>query len=342
MLLVILGAGASYDSAPSRPTHDGNYSNLPNRPPLANELFADRQYFGDVMQKYHHCLPIVTRLRHNWDRIPVELELQALQASAIAYPERHRQLAAVRYYLQDILWNCASNWLRETQNISNYRTLVDDIEQWQKPGEKVCFVTFNYDTLLDESLRYAGYHFADLSAYIARDLILVKLHGSVNWARIVNTPLDDLLGLDKVDLARQLIERYTNLDISKTFVMIDEPAPRPRNKKVVFPALAIPVEAKLDFECPPEHVEAMEAFIPEVRKILIIGWRATEQPFLEILKRGLGHANPHIMVVNGTIKEAEAAASNLQRSGFPAHYSLVGGGFTKFITTGAGTEFLSK
>ena len=245
MLLVILGAGASYDSAPSQPPNDGNYSKLPDRPPLANELFGNRKYFGEVMNKYHRCIPIITRLRHNCDRSPVELELQALQASANAYPERHRQLAAVRYYLQDILWHCTENWLRWTQNISNHRTLVDDIKQWRKPDEKVCFVTFNYDTLLEEALRYADYPFTELSAYIARDLMLVKLHGSVNWARIVDTPIDELLGLDRTDLAKQLIDRYQNLDVSKRYVMVGEYPPAPRNKKAVFPALAIPVEAKL-------------------------------------------------------------------------------------------------
>lgn len=63
MLLVILGAGASYDSAPSQPPNDGNYSNLADRPPLANELFGNRKYFGEVMNKYHRCIPIITRLR---------------------------------------------------------------------------------------------------------------------------------------------------------------------------------------------------------------------------------------------------------------------------------------
>src|SRR5438034_3891921 len=193
MLLVILGAGASYDSAPSRDPRQREYSTMDLRPPLANELFSDRKYFGDVMNKYPRCLDIVPRLRHIPPESSVELELQKLQAEVIDYPERHQQLAAIRYYLQEILWACAEGWLRETQNVSNYITLVDDIKRWKKPGEKVCFVTFNYDTLLDKALAHHGYPFTELSAYIARDLMLVKLHGSVNWARIVSTPLDELL-----------------------------------------------------------------------------------------------------------------------------------------------------
>lgn len=282
------------------------------------------------MQKYPRCLPIIPELRHIRGASSVELELKRLQDEAKKYPDGYRQLAAIRYYLQDILWECGSIWLRETYNVSNYSVLVDKVKRFKKPGERVCFVTFNYDMLLDESLRHAGYPFTELSAYIARDLMLVKLHGSVNWARIVNTPLEDLLSFTRVDLARQLIERYTDLDISKEFVVVGEYPPAPRHKKVVFPALAIPVESKLDFECPPEHVKALEDFIPQVTKIVTIGWRATEQPFLELLQRGLKSANPQIMVVCGTTEDTENSAAQLRKR-IPAQYSLLKGGFTKFM-----------
>jgi hypothetical protein len=42
MIMVIFGAGASYDSVPSRPPRGLNARQfLPNRPPLASELFLD-------------------------------------------------------------------------------------------------------------------------------------------------------------------------------------------------------------------------------------------------------------------------------------------------------------
>lgn len=342
MLLVILGAGASYDSAPSRHPLDGRYTDLPYRPPLANQLFGDRPYFGQVMNKYSQCLPIIPRLRHISGDSSVEIELQKLQADATMYPERHRQLAAIRYYLQDILWDCTSHWLKETQNISNYATLVDDIKQFKKPGEKVCFVTFNYDTLLDEALRYAGYPLTDLSAYIARDLMLVKLHGSVNWARRVNLHVEKLASSNREDIARELIDRYSALSISRDFVLIGEYPPSPRDYQPVFPALAIPVETKLDFECPPEHVEALKAFIPEVRKILMIGWRATEKPFLEILKSGLGGRNPSIALVNGSLDYSQAAANNIQKQGISGNYRILNEGFTDFVRRNSGRAFLSS
>ena len=94
MLLVILGAGASYDSVPSRPApNDAHYNDLPNRPPLADQLFADRQYFGRVMTKYQECLDIAPRLRHLRGGASIESVLQLYQSEAIEYPERIQQLA---------------------------------------------------------------------------------------------------------------------------------------------------------------------------------------------------------------------------------------------------------
>jgi len=342
MLLVILGAGASYDSAPSRPPNDGNYSNLPNRPPLANELFGDRPYFGEVMNKYPRCLSIIPRLRHISEQSSVEVELQKLQAEATAYSERYCQLAAIRYYLQDILWDCGGRWMTETHHVSNYLTLVDDIKRWKKPGDRVCFVTFNYDNLLDLALRRTGYPFTELSAYTARDLMLVKLHGSVNWARMVRTPFDENAQVNRVELATRLIDQYPILDISRDFVLIGEYPPSPRIKKPVFPALAIPVEEKLDFECPAEHVEALKSFLPNVTKILVIGWRATEKPFLEILKSGLGGRNPDITIVNGLSDNSQVAANNLQKVGITGKFRILNEGFTDFIRRDSGRVFLSS
>src|SRR5689334_8345022 len=122
MLLVIFGAGASYDSAPSRHPSDSRYYGLPHRPPLANQLFSDRPFFGEVMGKYSQCRAIIPSLRHPPNNSSVEAQLETLQQEAISYPERSQQLAAIRYYLQEILWSTGINWLNETQHISNYLT----------------------------------------------------------------------------------------------------------------------------------------------------------------------------------------------------------------------------
>ncbi len=103
MLLVVFGAGTSYDSDPDHRPFD-NPNNLPaerlpvlehNRPPLANRLFDNRPQFLSAMDQFQECKPLIPRLRKSG--VAVEQELARLQAEAGAYPERHRQLAAIRY-----------------------------------------------------------------------------------------------------------------------------------------------------------------------------------------------------------------------------------------------------
>src|SRR5271156_5127550 len=56
MLLVIFGAGASYDSAPTYPPGTsipaGDVLNGFHRPPLANELFANRPVFAEAIMRF--------------------------------------------------------------------------------------------------------------------------------------------------------------------------------------------------------------------------------------------------------------------------------------------------
>jgi hypothetical protein len=159
--------------------------------------------------------------------------------------------------------------------------------------------------------------------------MLIKLHGSVNWAREILTGIDNV-HLDRRSLSREVIRQSSSLDISRNFVMIGEYPPAARHNKALFPALAIPVEEKLDFECPSEHVDALTDSLPYVRRILIIGWRATERPFLQLLKQKL-QKQLRIMIVAGDKSKATTTAKNLQSAGIVGPYDLNSGGFTDFI-----------
>jgi len=75
-----------------------------HRPPLANQLFDNRPQFLKVMEAFPECQPLIPRLRK--PGVVVEQELAKFQAQAKEYPERHRQLAAIRYYLRVALLDC--------------------------------------------------------------------------------------------------------------------------------------------------------------------------------------------------------------------------------------------
>jgi hypothetical protein len=152
MLMVIFGAGASYDSSPNYPpprVQAGLQSWTPPpgpttnprerwRPPLASQLFLNPYgAFDDIVQKYNKLHPIFSRLGKPRTG-SVEQELESLLREADADPERKRQLFAVRYYLRDLLTKITEKWLEQTNYITNYVTILDQIRQPTKPNERVC------------------------------------------------------------------------------------------------------------------------------------------------------------------------------------------------------------
>jgi hypothetical protein len=205
MLMVILGAGASYDSArafpPPEPRWGGsnqNFSAQPPapddaeawRPPLASELFRDsKQRFGDIVQRYPTLHPVLLRLREPLDGRSLEEELQLLKDEANGYPQRKRQLFSIRYYLRDLLFEVTNNWRQRTR-FTNYAVLIDQIMQFHKGDESVCLVTFNYDILLDQALVSFNYKPQAIEGHFDAHpvLKLFRPHGSVNWARYVDLP----------------------------------------------------------------------------------------------------------------------------------------------------------
>lgn len=295
MLMVVFGAGASYDSTASRPSNKFEFS-TPYRLPLAKELFDDRPNFNVWIQRFPRCQRLVLDLRKPLGKGSIEHELERLkkQAETETYSDLQRELAAVQFYLQSMLWECQTNWKeRVTFGVTNYKSLLLHIDLWRRESkEKVCLVTFNYDTMLEDAIADFDIKIRNLSDYVSHtDYMIIKLHGSVNWAHIVDVDVKDLPNRPALDVANELIDRRDELDILHDFLMVNlplgDPGRRLPSEAPWFPALAIPVENKQEYECPEEHVEVLRNCIPEVTKMLLIGWRATETRFLELLKEKL-------------------------------------------------------
>ena len=105
----------------------------------------------------------------------------------------------------------------------------------------------------------------------------------------------------------------------------------------VFPAIAIPVETKLGFECPSEHLECLREHLGKVTKILIVGWRATERHFLDLLN-GSGIGKIPVQVVAANKPEAEEVLGRFTAGrSFPGE--AVEGGFTDYVVSRASERF---
>jgi hypothetical protein len=224
VLMVVFGAGASYDSSPDYPPGaPGLYSGYEeDRMLLANELFDKRREFVRALEYFPKCEPIVPYLRDRGDGIEIERVLQRLQEETAEYPEGHKQLAAVRYYLQYMLWERERRWNENaTHGITNHKTFLDQIQRWRKPDEQVCLVTFNYDTMLETALSKVGPEITSLADYIQGDVYsLIKLHGSVNWGRLVHAP-SYLLRHDNWTVIGELIEGVLDLEITQQYEFVN-------------------------------------------------------------------------------------------------------------------------
>jgi hypothetical protein len=109
------------------------------------------------------------------------------------------------------------------------------------------------------------------------------------------------------------------------------------------PAIAIPLEKKDQFECAKTHLRELERLVPQIDKILLIGWRATEDHFLTLLRNNL--KGPLVaQVVAASEIEARTIARSLETGPFSKlkiHWEYAPAGFTDFIVNQRAETFLS-
>ena len=315
-----------------------------HRPPLANELFENRPLFARTVDRFPECRPVVPRLRNLGER-SIEAVLEEIQAEAETFPRAKQELAAVRCYLHRVMTETEKEWQEVARHVTNYLTLLREIERTY-PKEPVCLVTFNYDTLLEDALLHFGLHIDGMSDYTQRHPFyrVFKLHGSVTWARQVEP--DVVSKSDDPDTTlRHLIQRVTELRITDHYVFSGDRRMGLVQGMLAFPAIAIPVETKRGFECPLSQLEQLAALLPKVSKVLVIGWRATEAHFLNMLgnqltglRRGV---NLHVVAANdGEAEDVKVRICRALLNNPPTRPSVDPGGFTDFILSGRVAQFL--
>ena len=316
MLMVIFGAGASFDSSvdfppPASSTDVFTTSGTPPapedpreawRPPLTNGLFLDASgRFGNIVETYPRLHGILTFLRRPQSgSVEQQLELYLDQASTDQ--ERARQLLSVRYYLHDLFRMVSAEWLKLTNGVTNYATLIDQIRHLNTTGEPVCLVSFNYDLLLDRAVFSSG-NTQPLERHFDTQLMfkLFKPHGSVDWARFVagrkGMRYEEVTPYDAAQMQvprlspENIIEQVPDLSDQYVRANATDADQIYKFNSPIIPAIAIPVQTKTEdtFEWPDSHRAYFEQLLPQVTKILIIGWRGKEAHFLNLLGENLPH-----------------------------------------------------
>lgn len=349
MLLVIFGAGASYDSLPPDILDNIVIADINNhRPPLATQLFEPRPSFGAVLDKYPECAALVGELRGRINSgAAVEAELEQLLERAEEHPLLHRGLTALRFYLQEALWICGTRWREVSHGITNYATFFLRLDEWRhRHDETVCIVNFNYDLLADDALTSTiGVDLSSVEMFVADERYkYLKLHGSSNWGRRVHAPGGT--HYSKAAHARRiLIENAPELDVTEDFVLRDPDQPPSDSSpypSILLPALAIPVTTKYAFDCPGNQLNVLDRALRETMKILVVGWRGSEQHFLERLS-GLPGMAPKVQIVGASDDGTMETAANLASVGLDESVmARFTEGFSTYLQTDQMTDFLES
>jgi hypothetical protein len=341
LITVVFGAGASYDSIPYKPVTPG--VTYPNRPPLANELFDYR--FGNAISNYRAVRPLTFRLRQ-LGSVPLEEELDRLMQEAGPPGGKEedggdarlrRQLAAVRFYLQEVVATVTREWPKDYAGITNYSILADRLEKWSAANhEPVLWVNFNYDTLLEEGLDDV-IHFRPVKVedYVRHDRHkVVKPHGSVNWAHPIIDPDSHVLyGGYGNWLAELMIDRIDQISIDDE-IRVTSPGNFADDGRGLFPALTIPVRQKSAFECPAQHVQVMRDGLRQTKQLLVIGWAGNEENFLRLCRENLPVGEYRIHIVSGDESGAISTAGRLEANLVKGQLSSSQNGFTDFVSGG--------
>lgn len=336
MILVVLGAGASFDSVPrfcGKQDDERGISLVNHRPPLADQLFEARPEFVRALSEYPGALRVVPYLRpsglENWS---VENALARLASEAGGPdPARQAQLIDVRLYAQKTIWECTQAWRDRALGESSYGTLFDEVQRYAQKGEDVVAVTFNYDTLLEWALGWNLNPDWTVDMYLGQSVKLFKVHGSLTWVRAL--PLG--AGGDPI---RQLREKAVSLLPNSEFQFSLDFTGQWKGQ-VALPALALPVAGKTDFECPASHLAQLETLLPRVRRALFVGWRGQEQHFLDLLSSNTPE-EVETLVVDRDAASATAISNTLRSRGLKWNFVPAAGGFSESIVDGTFVSFL--
>ena len=178
----------------------------------------------------------------------------------------------------------------------------------------------------------------------------------MNWGHLLTGPeIGGLINRGEFDIARELINRAREFELADDEYRIEPPKLQQRfdaphmalvrpivrvghSDTPMAPAIAIPFETKFSFECPRAHREALEACLPEITKIIIVGWRGVETHFLDLLKRIPRPVQTVIVARDG--QQAEATSSHLAAAGVAIDPRPSSASFTDFVRSTAPDDFL--
>lgn len=336
----IFGAGASHDVI-AKHTQPRHPYGADWQPPLTKDLVKSIVRFDNLIVQYPELKSLVGEIRsallndgNNFEDLMIELREKS-KTNVI----RYRQLVQLRFYLRWLLHQCSHEYVFTA---NQYATLIGNLTDIKGDAE-ITFVTFNYDTLIEQAMidmQIFPKNLDTLDPYIRSDIKLIKPHGSVNWIYRINAHPKRPEGDNNVVSILFSMFPKEEPKIDESLIRIDDHWSTGRgiadyrDPYIHYPALAIPLNKKSEFICPPTHIAALEHALSNAKNIVTIGWRGREEHFGAIL--GNCRKNrPRLFVVSGGERGKESASEIKDHLNVSyinnAHTDSFGEGFSGFI-----------
>lgn len=350
-LLVVIGAGASYDCIPQS-LGRGNIGL-----PLANELFDPGETQDYFLQKYD-LMGLAAKLRNikrkytarYGEKFNLEDELAKLNNASLERNDLNTlaSLFMARFYLQNVIIRLTDDVIQRTSSHTVYVELLNMLKDWidESPSSRfIDIVIFNYDDLVERAMQNVYGHewhqkqkLDVLGAYYyGHNLRIYKPHGSITWGRRITKSLLPYAYKKIADVSHG----FHTLKISSHFEYIDPTLFFDEEKlKDSVPAIAIPFKEKTTFqECPKPMFHQMNEAIAQADELLTIGWQGADAHFIRLL----AEKNTKIMMAHVVSPSGNTELLNNKTDGRILAITAYQMGFDEFTNSDRGLElFLAR
>lgn len=283
---IILGAGASHDCG-------AHVVEAPDkRVPLAKDVLGES--FDDVLC----CFPQLDRRKDELRaRLAKGENLEAVLRDFYDSARANQKFwpFQIPLYLRQLFWAISQDYMHGSTKVDTLmrRTLASAYR-------RVMFLSLNYDLFLDEAIMgYERVHLSDMDSYIAAEKkwILIKPHGSVDWARAIdNCPRGgpgEFWPTQLNDTPHYSAENPSVVMWNRALNVYYRPSYPPGD--YMHPQLVIPADSPKEFACPAAHIEAARGFHGGCSNLIVIGFSGRDEHIARLL--GFMPDRSHITIV---------------------------------------------
>jgi hypothetical protein len=337
--MFVFGAGASYSCVFGEDLISFEKSEY--RPPLASSIFDKR--FEAIIKKYPGVKQAIPEYIAKGKNFEIFFNDEWKDIRSTYNPAVLSKHINIQYYLQELFQKVSSETIQNFYRSNLYSILANKIQRYlsRKVGERIAFISFNHDTILEHYLEEAfRFRLDKMSNYFdwnTYQIMLFKPHGSSNWGwRLEESALEKL---NSKSIPEYLFDNTIELssinyeilgDVSKTVYRKAwgtemEVNPNhlgkftlnknkieiiPSNTKdAFFPAILMPYRYKEEFAMHYDHYYAMRWYVEHLQELYLIGCSGNDPIFNRMLNAHAHRLNK-IIIVN---PEFESVKSNLEK-----------------------------